>query len=135
MKIFEKIVHHQVSNFLDQCDIPSKSQSGFRNSHSTDTAGLCVSNYILEELAKGQYVGVVLVDLKKAFDTVYHDILLKKLLCLGFCNLSLDWFQSYLSNRIQCSVVGKEQSSFLSEDSCGSTRVGIRFTFISNLHQ
>ena len=53
MKIFEKIVHYQVSDFLDQCDILSKSQSGFRNSHSTDTAVLCVSDYILEELSKG----------------------------------------------------------------------------------
>ena len=80
MKIFEKIVHYQVSDFLDQCDILSKSQSGFRNSHSTGTAVFCVSDYILEELSKRNYVGAVLVDLKKAFDTVDHEILLKKLL-------------------------------------------------------
>ena len=68
----------QVSEFLDECDLLSKSQSGFRNIISTDTAVLCVSDYILEELFKGQYVGTVLVDLKKAFDTVDHEILLKK---------------------------------------------------------
>ena len=56
-----------------------------RNKHSTDTAALCVSNYIiLEELSKRNYVGAVLVDLKKAFDTVHLEILLKKLFCLGY---------------------------------------------------
>ena len=44
MKIFEKIVHRQVSDFLDEHDILSKSQSGFRNTHSTDTAVICVSD-------------------------------------------------------------------------------------------
>ena len=119
MKIFEKIVHRQVSDFLDEHDILSKSQSGFRNTHSTDTAVICVSDYILEELAKGQHVGAVLIDLKKAFDTVDHKILLKKLFCMGVRDVALDWFESYLSNRLQCSVVGEKQSSFLEEGCFG----------------
>ena len=119
MKIFEKIVHIQVSEFLDECDLLSKSQSGFRNIHSTDRAALCVSDYILEELSKGQNVGAVLVDLKKAFDTVDHEILLKKLFCLGFRDVSFDWFQSYLSSRFQCSVVGEKESSLPREDHFG----------------
>ena len=75
-------MHSQVSEFLDECDLLSKSQSGFRNIHSTDRAALCVSDYILEELSKGQNVGAVLVDLKRAFDTVEHDILLKEIVLL-----------------------------------------------------
>ena len=78
MKVFEKLVHEQVSSFLDNNKILSPSQSGFRYGHSTDTAVICVSDFILDELAKGNYVGAVLVDLKKAFDTVDHQILLKK---------------------------------------------------------
>ena len=88
MKIFEKVVHRQVSDFLTSSKILSQSQSGFRNSHSTDTAVICVSDFILEELGKGKYVGAVLVDLKKAFDTVDHKILLKKLFCYGFRDTS-----------------------------------------------
>ena len=110
----------RVSEFLDECDLLSKSQSGFRNIISIDTAVLCVSDYILEELFKGQYVGTVLVDLKKAFDTVDHEILLKKkLFCLEFRDVSFDWFQSFLSSRFQCSVVPEKQSSRLREDHFG----------------
>ena len=119
MKVFEKVVRGQVSHFLDSNRIISNSQSGFRNNHSTDTAVLCVSDYILEELSKGCYVGAVLVDLKKAFDTVDHKILLKKLFCYGFRESSLDWFQSYLNHRFQCSTVEGTLSSLIEEDQFG----------------
>ena len=115
MKIFEKVVHSQVSDFLDASDILSQSQSGFRNRYSTDTAVICVSDFILQELGKGKYVGAVLVDLKKAFDTVDHKILLKKLFCYGFRDASFAWFESYLSDRLQCTQL-EEISSDLKEE-------------------
>ena len=119
MKIFEKIVHSQVSTFLDATNILQSSQSGFRNKHSTDTAVLCVSDFILEELGKGRYVGAVLIDLKKAFDTVDHRILLKKLFCYGIRDAPFEWFESYLKDRVQCTVVDDTHSSFITEDSYG----------------
>ena len=119
MKIFEKVVHQQVVDFLDLCNILSSSQSGFRNAHSTDTAVICVSDFILDELSKGNYVGAVLVDLKKAFDTVDHQILLKKLFCYGFRDISFDWFNSYLSDREQCTILDATSSTFLPEDPFG----------------
>ena len=61
VKIFERVVHFQIVDFLDLSGILSSSQSGFRNSHSTETGVICVSHYILEELSKGRYVGAVLV--------------------------------------------------------------------------
>ena len=119
MKIFEKIVHYQISEFLETNNIISDFQSGFRNGHSTDTAVSCVSDYILEEVAKKNYVGAVLVDLKKAFDTVDHLILLKKLYCYGIRDVPFDWFKSYLSCREQCSVVDDVKSSFMDEGKYG----------------
>ena len=97
----------------------SENQSGFRNSHSTDTAVIYVSDYILGELGKKKYVGAVLVDLKKAFDTVDHRILLKKLFCHGFRDCSFDWFESYLGDRVQCTVLDGIQSSFTHENPYG----------------
>ena len=44
--------------------------------------------------------GMILVDLQKAFDTIDHDILLKKLSAIGFSNHTICWFKSYLSNRL-----------------------------------
>ena len=119
MKIFEKVVHSQVSSFLDSSDILSSSQSGFRSSRSTDTAVICVSDFILQELGKKRYVGAVLVDLKKAFDTVDHKILLKKLFCYGLRDTSFSWFESYLSDRAQCTILEDTTSSFMNESSYG----------------
>ena len=44
--------------------------------------------------------GMMLIDLQKAFDTIDHDILLKKLSAIGFSNHTIGWFKSYLSNRL-----------------------------------
>ena len=119
MKIFEKVVHYQVSDFLDSSNILSKSQSGFRNKFSTDTAVICVADFVLEELSKGKYVGAVLVDLKKAFDTVDHKILLKKLFCYGFRDNSFAWFESYLTDRVQCTLLGDTFSDLVNEGPYG----------------
>ena len=44
--------------------------------------------------------GMMLIDLQKAFDTIDHDTLLKKLSAIGFSNHTIDWFKSYLSNQL-----------------------------------
>ena len=55
----------------------------------------------------GRYTANIFIDLKKAFDTVDHDILLAKLRIYGIENLELTWFTSYLTNRKQfCKVNG-----------------------------
>ena len=108
MKIFEKIVHDQVSTFIKENTFLNDRQSGFRKLFSTTTAVLDVSENILEQLDKNNFVGAVLSDLKKAFDTVDHKILLKKLWCYGFQTQSFDWFESYLTDRQQLTLVNYE---------------------------
>ena len=53
---------------------------------------------ILKGFDKGLMTGMILVDLQKAFDTIDHDILLKKVSAIGFSNHTIGWFKSYLSN-------------------------------------
>ena len=75
-------------------------------------------NYIYKSLHEGNYVfGIyiyiyiyIYVDLKKAFDTVQHQILLYKLQHYGIRGLAFQWFESYLSKRKQFVVVNNIQS-------------------------
>ena len=127
-------MHFQVSEFLKRNRIISEFQSGFRNGHSTDTAVSFVADYVLGEVAKKKYVGAVLVDLKKAFDTVDHVILLKKLFCYGIRDVPFDWFESYLSDREQCSMVGDSKSSFMPEGKYGVPQGSVLGPFLFLLY-
>ena len=104
-KVFERIVYDQLYNFLNSEEIISKQQSGFRSLHSTVTALLEATDSWAFNIDRGYVNAVVFLDLKTAFDTVDHEILLTKMNRCGIQGRTLDWFQSYLTNRTQrCSV-------------------------------
>ena len=106
-KVFERIIHDQVNTFLVDNGLLSNSQSGFRHRHSTTTALLEATNEWAYNIDSGNVNAVVFLDLKKAFDTVDHGILLSKLHAYGIQGVASDWLKSYLSNRMQkCSVNG-----------------------------
>ena len=99
-KIFEKIIHDQTQEYLDENNVLYKYQSGFRTKHSTDTCLSLLNDKILTGFDKGMLTRIVLIDLQKAFDTIDHDIFLEKVECLGFSKNCIQWYQSYLENRI-----------------------------------
>ena len=103
-KVFERIVFNQLNQYLVQNNLLYELQSVFRSTYSTDTCLMYVYDYIRQECDKGNYTGMVLLDLQKAFDTVNHSILLDKLTALGMNGESAEWFRSYVSGRKQ--VVG-----------------------------
>jgi retron-type reverse transcriptase len=100
-KIFEKIVHNRITNYLEQHGILFHNQYGFRKSHSTLLALQSLSIKITEAVDQKIYNIGIFIDLSKAFDTVNHDILLRKLYHYGIRGLALDWIKSYLSGRKQ----------------------------------
>ena len=100
-KVFERIVHEQLYQYLSSNSVIYKYQSGFRSTFSTNTALTYLGDKIRFNLDKGLYTGVVLLDLQKAFDTVDHHILLSKLRATGADDLAVKWFSSYLKERKQ----------------------------------
>ena len=100
-KLFERIVYNQLDQYLCEHKLLYEYQSGFRSSYSTDTCLVHLIDYLKLEQDKGNFIGMVLLDLQKAFDTVDHEILLRKLEALGVQNQSVDWFKSYLQERQQ----------------------------------
>ena len=108
-KILERAVHNQLEKYLTTNQILYSHQSGFRREHSTDTCLINLMDYINNSISEGDYVGMVLLDLQKAFDTVNHSILCEKLKIMGVGNI--DWFISYLENRKQIVNVNSTNSS------------------------
>ena len=100
-KIFEKIVHKRIVGFLEKFNLLFQLQFGFRSGYSTTHALIHMTEKIRSELDKGNVSCGIFIDLQKAFDTVNHDILLKKLDYYGFRGVINDWFRSYLSGRSQ----------------------------------
>ena len=74
-KIMEKVVYEQVSEYIQEKNILYDLQSGFRRSFSTDTCLIYLTDYIRKEIDSGNFCGMVMLDLQKAFDTVDHHIL------------------------------------------------------------
>ena len=100
-KILERAVHIQLEIYLKENDLFYKFQSGFRAFFSTDTCLTYLTDYIRHGMDNGLYTGMVMIDLQKAFDTVNHSLLSDKLKGLGPNNVSVSWFDSYLTNRTQ----------------------------------
>ena len=100
-KVLERAVHIQLYKYLQQHKILSAYQCGFRKCHSTEFAALSFSDNIRRNMDQGQLTGAVFIDLRKAFDTVDHAVLLDKLSNLGIVDKEHGWFTDYLSNRTQ----------------------------------
>jgi hypothetical protein len=101
-KILEKMVAIDLANHLDLNNLLYEHQYGFQRGKSTEHNLIQVTNFIGEALNEGNWCIGVFLDLKKAFDTVNHGILLRKLEKYGIRNVALNWFASYLADRKQC---------------------------------
>ena len=110
-KVIERLIYNQLYEYLSKNELLSKCQSGFRHFHSTTTSLLDAANEWYANMDQGNLNSVVFVDLSKAFDTVNHSILLKKRSHYGLHAETLKWFNSYLTERRQQSLVNGYLSS------------------------
>ncbi len=94
-------MYNRLMEYLEKQEILYFRQYGFRKGHSTDLAILEVVDRISSALDNNQNVVAVFMDLAKAFDTINHDILIQKLSHYGIHGHVLNWFVSYLKDRVQ----------------------------------
>ena len=100
-KVLERVVHQQVYHYLQSNKILNPFQCGFRKCHSAEFAALSFADTIRRNIDQGQLTRAVFIDLRKAFDTVNHELLLHKLSNLGVIDDELAWFENYLQDRTQ----------------------------------
>ena len=111
-RVFEKLIYQQLYDYLMENSILNNCQWGFRSAHSTALALIDCTNNWLIGIDNGKINSTILLDVKKAFDTIDHDILLRKLSHYGISHTELEFFRSYLCNRLQCCSVNGHTSSF-----------------------
>ena len=110
-KLLERLLAKRIISFLKKKRILYGLQFGFREGHSTIHALLELLDSIYQNLDDNNSCIGVFLDLSKAFDTIDHDILLKKLLHYGFRGKVHNWFASYLQNRKQYTCVNGIKST------------------------
>ena len=104
-KLFEYHLNSQLTKFLNNNNILNQFQYGFRSNSSTDMAITQISEETIQKLQNKQITCLIFLDLAKAFDCVDHQILLTKLHNYGIRGLPLKLFKSYLSNRVQQTII------------------------------
>ncbi len=110
-KIYEKLMHTRVLDFLDSNNSLFENQYGFRPGRSCEHALLNAQNTIIHSLNKKEIALLLLIDYSKAFDVLEHSILLHKLQHYGIRGIALKWFESYLSGRNQFVTINNTDSS------------------------
>jgi len=115
-KLLEKIVCKQLVSHLDSNNLLYAHQYGFQHGKSTEQNLLQLTNYLNNALNDKKYAIGIFLDLKKAFDVCSHSILLRKLKKLGITGLALQWFSSYLKDRLQKVDINGNLSSAQSLD-------------------
>ena len=115
-KLLEKVIASRVVKFFDAYNLFSPHQFGFRAKFSCEYAVTDIYEKLLSNLDKGLSTCAVFLDLAKAFDSVSHDILLRKLEKYGIRGNVLEFFKSYLSSRFQFVKVNDAESSLMKID-------------------
>ena len=119
-RIPEKIVHDQLMEYLKGYNKPCLNQFAFQKLHNTVTCLLNVIDPLIKSSDEGKMNLSIFLDLKKAFDTVDHKMLLVKLRKYAIASTSYNWFTSYLTNREQfCHWDGANSTGLV----CGSLAI------------
>lgn len=115
-KVLEIVIKKQIEGYLQNNNIITEHQSGFRKNYSCETAIQVVIDEWKLIISERKMVGVVFMDLKRAFETIDRERLLRKMHQYGIKGAALEWFRSYLQNRMQQVRYNDEWSKLLSTE-------------------
>ena len=111
-KLFERIIFKYVYNYFKDNFIISNFQSGFRSGMSTVTQLLELYHQFSQAVDNQKEIRVVFLDIKKAFDKVWHKGIIHKLSRCGIRGELLHWFKSYLCDRMQRVIINGQCSDW-----------------------
>ena len=104
-KILEHVVHSQISQYIEENEILSIFQHGFRKERSTMSAVFQLVRHVNVKMDNGGTTVAVFIDFSKAFNSVQHDRLIGKMKEMSLSQRTVQWFQDYLSTRKQYTYV------------------------------
>jgi len=113
-KIFEKVISNRLLQHINNNQILTSAQFGFRHKLSTEMASYTLTQEILTALNNKIKVGGIFCDLHKAFDCVNHNILLSKMEFYGIAGKANTLIKSYLQNRYQRVQIKKDTINYCS---------------------
>lgn len=100
-KVFEGVIHDRLLSFFNKYGIITTCQYGFQKNKSTEQALTIIKDQIITNMENKKFTLGLFLDLKKAFDSIHYDILLRKLSRYGIRGVTLKLLQNYLHNRYQ----------------------------------
>lgn len=115
-KLLEISVKEQLLNYLTDNNIIIPEQLGFRASHSCESALNVTLASWKQSIQSNKIIITVFLDLKRAFETIDRKLMLKKLQSIGIQGIALEWFSSYLTDRVQVTKFKNQTSTELKND-------------------
>ena len=104
-KLLERIIHTQLSAYLEDNNILYSNQHGFRSQHSTTSAVFSALKHVYENWNENRISTCIFIDFSRAFDSIDHNIFLRKLKLYGMSEKCITFLSSYIDSRTQCTKI------------------------------